>query len=210
MKSSDTSNLDKQICENCHGSGEDSQVIFGEQPTFVNLFRNKIPVIGSVSVKVCTVCKGTGYVPKDAGPASGRAYVKEMWDAVKGDSPQISHTDSDPLLSQEEVHGLIHQAVPDGSLNQGLDPEEVCEVELPVIALPISQDYQVEGDPFAALATQLSLKGIRIYHDDPIESKFLLLELVTSRSETMDLLARVVCRLRIGHTCDTWCEFVTQ
>ena len=94
--------------------------------------------------------------------------------------------------------------------NQSPDSEEPFSEGLPATAMPVNQNLQVEGDPFAALVTEVSLKGVRILHTDSIGPNFVLLELMMPNEETVDFVAKVVCRLRIGNTRETWCEFVTK
>lgn len=209
MHSSNHSRMDKKQCGQCGGKGTVRRVEFSDQKESVQLLGNKIPVMGVILERKCPACKRSSLSSHQRDPESFCDHVKKRGD-LTDDSRKLANTESSLVLSEHEVAHFVQQMESFFDQNHLPDLEEPFSEGLPVIAMPVNQNLQVEADPFAALVTEVSLKGVRILHTDSIESNFVLLELMMPNEETIDFVAKVVCRIQFGTTRETCCEFVTK
>lgn len=64
-------------------------------------------------------------------------------------------------------------------------------ISLPILVQPLSASFQSAGPDFHAVTKDISPGGIGILHDEPVEAKYLQIEICARDGETMSLLVHV-------------------
>lgn len=86
------------------------------------------------------------------------------------------------------------------------DPRET--VAVPVRVSPLTDDLQPVGEPFEALTRDISFSGVGLFHLQPVDAPYVLIELTAPETlQVFRLLAKVEHCTRFGSFYIVGCRF---